>query len=1592
MACKADVKKAILDKTISELTEGRYTFTRVNDNTIQVNGKVDNSKTKAQDRQQAFNIAKQILQSANKSFDGHVGGRIINDSIYDPIKVEFKVSNQYIEHEYNKLPVSERTEQLSLSFNPLVEQDDINSNGGQNLREEFALHLSPLVTNIDPVVGYFSKYIEQKNKQLKSKEEELNRVEGLSRDPKTKGAELQRLNKERIALKQEIDGEKILGKVGLKDEIATLEKHAGSLAVAAYVRKDMDRLDQLTATNNPAYLKEALTLSDFYIAAGEFQHNDDNPFFMENDIYQPDTNGNITPNSAYLLPKDVMDQFRDWSNYAKGKKIEVEEKLKQVSVDIVNNNSAVQKTYGEDKKFDFSDLIYEKEGLKDTDYASMWIMDITQGIWSHNGILPQTMFSLLTQEMNNEETGSREINEAIDEINPKVIDKLHKLNQSLKKLGIISSNGVTYEIFKEKTKDGHETGNFITKFTPEFAKGMAKAVNKFWTAHKAASTIQDEQIKKASFNQAFKDLRDWRRANTVIIDPAAIDEIITDPEFVEFTHKFNSIKATTHKANLIKLIGQKEYDRQVADQKSKLRTYAADRQGFIDTLMVSEGVTDIKNLSAAGWNSIDLFEKRESPFHGAEEFNKVIYDVHINNYNRYNTFVPRRVGIKQVIDKTGYNINFEDQTNQLGYYNENYEKYIETDADLSKFHDLLLASNDFIRSKLTFDQQKQFQANSLPSMLKSSAEVLLDNSEHNNALRKLFASFSNMWETLRKSFGVIQQSEKDHTVINPITGKAEYKVNDSFLSKNYDAIKKKETIETTRFMQAYNSTLPSTLLTKIGKFTTIQAYRLNPATQRLLAEYLDVDISKLSSITGDNIEIGRIIKDYAVHTVVQSYSFDLAKLMKHGNHSAAVYSARNKALPVLDIMKNHYDSIKNPKINNVSKTLFSALTGKVSQIGERERAKSQMEDWFNRVVLGNYGLKHTGIFGSKKEGALIGEKIYSKEEKKEIKEINDLIKNETDQKKIDELVRLRDAVGRTRTTTALADNFMAWIRTMRLGFNLSSGVSNFIEGWMSNMIISATGDYFDPKEIYYGYSVARSSFLKNASFGKWEAGSSKKNRVLMDKFRVLMDTYNELQKNSTKTLADKLDWLHPHSINSRVEFVNQSPIMIAMLRTMKIKDENGKESSVWDAYKDDGTLKDEFKKGANGQENIDNWEKLEGTQHKNFKDNLLGVLVKAHGNYDTMRGMMAKSTTVGKAFMMFKSWIPQQLYWRFAVEQPDILSGQKSFKGKYRSYGKGNALLHGAIVGTVAFGPIGLAVGGTLGLALGAAYGADSGVGALQESITSARILVAKMFGMPLNTAAGKQLVDLSGKSFDKSVGYTNSDGKVFTQQDANALKSNMADIGMQLMMFALMLMVKAMFWDDKDKPDDNERLAHNFLVNRLMNLSSQAGMYVNPTDISKSTIESNAIISYLKDVAKETDRVELLFEGRDVIQSGQNAGESGLLNQTKKMVMPGVFKSIETGGFDTQMERQIQKSPWDETFKSQESKDMEANKRERASRKNELEANIKPEQFEGTPDEQEKQMKHEIMKQLNEELPTPTKLKKLGETRKQYLESMLQK
>ena len=668
-------------------------------------------------------------------------------------------------------------------------------------------------------------------------------------------------------------------------------------------------------------------------------------------------------------------------------------------------------------------------------------------------------------------------------------------------------------------------------------------------------------------------------------------------------------------------------------------------------------------------------------------------------------------------------------------------------------------------------------------------------------------------------------------------------------------------------------------------------------------------------------------------------------------------------------MKNHYTQIQKPKTNKQGIGVTNAFSQQQQTEGLRTRANTQMEDWFNRVVLGNRDVKAFGVIDSEnvdsktakeKISNLISGRILSKKDRELNKQLNELINNSKDENEINKLLKIKANLGKQFAWSAAWDNLFNYIRFLGLGYNFSSGITNYMEGQIANMIIAATGDHFEPHHYYRALNVVKGSLFKSVTGNtNLSTQGSRKLRVLVDRYNILQDSTNELQKASVKTSIDVFDNLGSMEINKRTEYLNQTPLMISVMLSTEITGINPEQkTNAWDALDMNGKLLPEYRT----EENIKAWEEGQGEAFTSFKTKTSQAIGMAHGlGYDNLRGMMAKSSTAGKALMMFKTWAGAQYYTRFATERDDVELGVKGYKGRYLSHTKSSLSIMAGIVGWGFAGPVGAGVVGAGGFVVGHLIGKKTGVKSnlsiLGEYAFLLKALGRKMIGMPINfvgsTFTGKQVMN-------EFVGYEKliKEGKLeegkFTERDMKNMRALVTEMSLQIAWITMALLAKKMLWDDDDEEDSPERIAHNLIVNRSLQLLSSANMYVTP-DGFKQLVGEQGTIRFYNDVQKFIGATQEWIEGNDIITTGINKGDSKTANSFYKIALPSAVRDSYFG-FSKQMERQFQKTSYDDWFFDDTKKANNIIKAKRAALKIELEE-------QGLPEKQ-------ITKILNKRLP----------------------
>jgi hypothetical protein len=1387
-------------------------------------------------------------------------------------------------------------------------------------------------TDDNPVLSKYDKLVQYKKSLIAKLNDRIANVKGVisSSDSKEDIKELTKLQnemKERVSV--------------LESEIESFSIDGLSLETFKFqTSQDFERVQKLLNSGSLEDANEAKRIINFYKAL-EINVNKvtvdnvsiiDHPFFEKDEMY--DSAGNV------ILSDELVTFFDDVANTFKKEETKLINVQQNIVEDIINSNPKVKALYD---KLSYAQIT---EAIPDLNWVDMMIMDVTKGIFSSNGIIPQVMMDVTQSVFAEKISHAKKFEEKHNALLPKVENTLRVLGY---KIGF--GKEVSFDLFFQKAL-GRNTGRLVHRYDQSFFDKRAEIQNDFHNEIRRAKTYEDEESRNKALQKAFNKKQQWYRENTMVFDVRKIQEI--QDEFPEFAALFENADGE-HEKEMISQIGMKGYQEELAKQKSEIKKYIAWRDAYKETYLQSKGVDNVGELSAEDLSTLQQVLITQNPFYGAKYFYEtsglVLGDKHLNSSMNYNISIPRKTKASAKYKASETEWVLTDTKESTGFYDNDYQK-IEENPDLKQYYDLIKTEMDFIMNSFPQEIQDQLFTNSLPLVKKSYAEIMAD--PNIGFFRKLWNLVVDMYDRIRAGFGINREEGVSYENTDVISGKVESTINADFLNNNKKRVQDKFVVEAKKISNLLKASGSKITLRTT---TTIPLDNLPPSIYNEISKITRTPVTKesLKKQFGNTIPLGNIVYKGVMSDMIEEHSTNLPKIVKYYSMMAAEYSARTELLPYMEIMKQHYESIQTTATNNVGESVVNAFTGKTLTKGSRKRATTQMEDWFNRVILGNYGVKEFGLKKStldKKDNAkdkiksFVTGRILSQKEKHYKKELDDLINSETDESEKQKLITIREKLGKEFALSAAIDNFLNYIRFLGLGYNLSSAITNYLEGQTANIIIAASGDFFESKHYYRAMNIVKGSFVKAITMGQVQTNGAKKVKTLIDKFNILQDSTNELQKASTKTAFNYLEKLHPMELNKKTEYLNQAPLMVAVMLDTPITSINGETSNVYDALDTNGNLKPEFRT----EENIKTWEENTGEAFTTFKSKVNQSIVMAHGNYDALRGMMSKTSVAGKAFMMFKTWVGSALYSRFATEKDDVELGQKGYKGRYWSHTSSSALLHGTIAGFAIAGPFGAGVGMGLGLFMGSGFGVKSDLSSLREMSFLVKALIRKSIATPINFIAGKEVVQ-------DFVGYEQLQGKGFTERDVKNMKATIADMSVLLSWVALTFLTKAMFWDDDDEEDSTRRITHNLLINRTLQLSSSATSYMYPPKMWEQLVGNMAILKWTEDVNKTVEAINEYVEGNDILTTGSNAGESNLLNKATKVILPSLARDNKFG-FGGQAERQFEKKSFDDWFWDSTKKESKIIKGKRALLRMELEKQGLPEKW--------------VEKILNKRLPIP--------------------
>ena len=737
------------------------------------------------------------------------------------------------------------------------------------------------------------------------------------------------------------------------------------------------------------------------------------------------------------------------------------------------------------------------------------------------------------------------------------------------------------------------------------------------------------------------------------------------------------------------------------------------------------------------------------------------------------------------------------------WYDKNFEK-IESDEDLLEYHNYMLDTLNTLRYMLPEQKQALMGVGVLPTIEKSLMDVFNE--------KGLMMGIVPFWDKMKQLQTTTDFATTIYNDVDPLTG-------------------------------------------DIKKNIQLQYIQDTDARASSLVKEMAIKYKQENGKPADNKKMQEFRRE-ARDVLSKQQSWDLTKILKAYSLTVLAYKHKSAIEPELRLLNQEIQDLGELEINKANQVQTDPNGKVISNKQGLVNIKSAWEFFFDSQYLGIGGRKVEGVSKTK---------LYTKEEQKRKEELEDLLSKETDDKNKDFLQEQIDSLGGFRTASGAGDALLKLNTLKGLGWNFGSAFSNIGFGVISNLIQGADGRDYSMKNLRKAYMLTLNSVGRNLSADilfNDPNGTATKIRSLMDKWNLLQTSNKELYDTSQKSSFNKLRRFGPYTLQERSEYLNQAPIMIAVMMDFKAKDTEGNEVNLWDAFGPDGKLKEGYTSDFDEIRIIQKIKK---------------IIEMNHGDYNN--ALKVKSTFMGRAFSQFRTWMFEGFANRFesgvkSDGTPNIdyalsygLSDPYIRKGRYRSYTKGQLTTTGAAIGTALLPGIGTVLGAGAGYLVGKFAGLETSENALSDTLFTLKQLARKLMFKPTQFQ-------------DK-----------FDATDAANMRKNMTELYILMGLMGIALLLKGMVDDD----DEKDSMVTNFLLNQTIRLRTDVGFYTNPLEFEKLTKTAVPMASMIQDVSELFGDIgaHLNDEEDDIFQSGPFKGSPKWLIHAGELV-PGPAQGIK--------------------------------------------------------------------------------------------------
>ena len=314
--------------------------------------------------------------------------------------------------------------------------------------------------------------------------------------------------------------------------------------------------------------------------------------------------------------------------------------------------------------------------------------------------------------------------------------------------------------------------------------------------------------------------------------------------------------------------------------------------------------------------------------------------------------------------------------------------------------------------------------------------------------------------------------------------------------------------------------------------------------------------------------------------------------------------------------------------------------------------------------------KYTDLKYMTKEDKVNKEELIIKlEDAKELlkDEFNLLTEEENDKytKQVENIEKKLTELGVNFSATKATKKVLGFYQYLTLAWSLTSPAIEFLYGGISNHTHATSEVDYTVKQNRAARAIAIAATMPGSSNSK----TSKKFLALVEKYGAVGDV-NHIEKknaNASKQVNYIKNLFSSFGLARNADIISKGGVMAATLMNTEIIDENGNVSNLWEAYNEEGNLKDKFAT----EENLAKWEvdveSVNSNDQLRLANKIAGINMKNHGNYDKYSDIEISASALGLAVTQHRRWMIEGFASRFEGVRYNTRLG-RDVKGRYVTY------------------------------------------------------------------------------------------------------------------------------------------------------------------------------------------------------------------------------------------------------------------------------------------------------------------------------------